>query len=103
MWVREVDGAGSQSGLSRSRLPVYCEEEKGVNRLLQWFMNYGLVMAILVWAATVALMAFHLKDSPWRWAFVLLSLGGVATVGLIFGIRRYVNSMAKSRRNEADP
>jgi hypothetical protein len=103
MWVREVHGARSQSGPVQVALPVYCEEEKGVNRLLQWFMNYGLVVAILVWAATVALMAFHLKDSPWRWAFVLLSLGGVATVGLIFGIRKYVNSMAKPQRNEADP
>jgi hypothetical protein len=58
-------------------------------------MNYGLVAAILMWAATVALMAYHLKDSPWRWAFVLLSLGGLATVGLILWIRKYVNNMAK--------
>ncbi len=43
-----------------------------MNRLLQWFMNYGLVAAILVWAATVALMAYHLEDYPWRWAFNML-------------------------------
>ncbi len=47
-----------------------------VNRFLQLFLNYGLVAAILVWAATVALMAYHLKESPWRWAFILLSLAG---------------------------
>ncbi len=72
-----------------------------MNRLLQWFMNYGLVAAILVWAATVALMAYHLEDSPWRWAFILLSLGGVATVGVIFWIRKYVNAMTKPQSQQA--
>ncbi len=65
-----------------------------MNRLSQLFLNYGLALAILVWAATVALMAYHLEESPWRWAFILLSLAGLGTVGVIFWIRRYVkNSM----------
>ena len=55
-----------------------------MTRFLQLFLNYGLVAAILVWAATVALMAYHLKESPWRWAFILLSLAGLGTIGVIF-------------------
>ena len=55
-----------------------------MNRFLRLFLNYGLVAAILVWAATVALMAYHLKESPWRWAFILLSLAGLGTIAVIF-------------------
>lgn len=67
-----------------------------MNRFLQLFLNYGLVLAILVWAATVALMAYHLHESPWRWAFILLSLAGLGTVGVIFWIRRYVKNSLKA-------
>jgi hypothetical protein len=66
-----------------------------MNRFVQLFLHYGLVAAILVWAATVALMAYHLHESPWRWAFVLLSLAGLGTIGVIFWIRRYVNHAAQ--------
>ncbi|GMV50261.1 hypothetical protein FBQ96_06555 [Nitrospirales bacterium NOB] len=69
-----------------------------MNRLLQLFLNYGLVAAILVWAATVALMAYHLKESPWRWAFVLLALAGLGTVWVIFQIRKYVKRVTKEQR-----
>lgn len=69
-----------------------------MNRFLQLFLNYGLVAAILVWAATVALMAYHLKESPWRWAFILLSLAGLGTIGVIFWIRKYVNNAAKAQQ-----
>jgi membrane protein implicated in regulation of membrane protease activity len=69
-----------------------------MNRFLQLFLNYGLVAAILVWAATVALMAYHLKDSPWRWAFILLSLAGLGTVWAIFQIRKYVKRVTKEQR-----
>jgi len=68
-----------------------------MNRFVQLFLHYGLVAAILVWAATVALMAYHLHESPWRWAFVLLSLAGLGTIGVIFWIRRYVNNAAQSQ------
>lgn len=63
---------------------------------LQHFMNYGLVAAVVVWAAVVALMAYHLDESPWRWVFVALSLGGVATVAGIFRIRKYIDNLAKA-------
>lgn len=68
-----------------------------MNRFVRLFLHYGLVAAILVWAATVALMAYHLHESPWRWAFVLLSLAGLGTIGVIFWIRRYVNNAAQSQ------
>ena len=67
-----------------------------MNRFLELFMHYGLVAAILVWAGAVGLMAYHLTDSPWRWTFVALSVGGLATVGVILWIRRYVNSLSKT-------
>jgi len=69
-----------------------------MNRFLQLFLNYGLVAAILVWAATVALMAYHLKESPWRWAFILLSLAGLGTIGIIFWIRKYVNRVSRAQQ-----
>ncbi|WHZ13863.1 MAG: hypothetical protein OJF52_000697 [Nitrospira sp.] len=69
-----------------------------MNRFLQLFLNYGLVAAIVVWAATVALMAYHLKESPWRWAFVLLSLAGLGTVWAIFQIRKYVKRVTKEQQ-----
>lgn len=69
-----------------------------MTRFLQFFLHYGLVLAILVWAATVALMAYHLHESPWRWAFILLALGGLGTVGVIFWIRKYVNKTAQTQR-----
>ena len=69
-----------------------------MNRFLQLFLNYGLVAAILVWAATVALMAYHLKESPWRRAFILLSLAGLGTIGVIFWIRKYVNRVSRAQQ-----
>jgi len=69
-----------------------------MNRFLRFFLDYGLVLAILVWAATVALMAYHLDESPWRWAFILLSMAGLGTIGVIFWIRTYVNKTAQTQR-----
>lgn len=63
-------------------------------------MNYGLVAAVLVWAAVVALMAYHLEDSPWRWAFIALALGGLGTVWGIFGIRKYVDRLSKASERQ---
>jgi hypothetical protein len=68
--------------------------------MLRGFLNYGLVAAVLVWAAVVAMMAYRLEDSPWRWAFVALALGGIATVGVIFWIRNYVHNVVKTQRHE---
>jgi len=57
-------------------------------------------VAILVWAAAIALMAYHLDDSPWRWAFAALALGGVATVWGIGWIRRCVDTVTKTTQPE---
>lgn len=67
---------------------------------LQYFMNYGLIAAVLVWAAVVGLMAYHLEDSPWRWVFVALAAGGIATVGAIMKIRKYIDRLNKPSQQE---
>ncbi len=87
------------------REPVLSSLEEGgrrerVKRFLQFFMQYGLVAAVLVWAAVVGLMAYHLDESPWRWVFVALVAGGLATVGVIFRIRKYIDSLDKTPQQE---
>ncbi|MSQ77401.1 MAG: hypothetical protein EXR97_02965 [Nitrospiraceae bacterium] len=74
-----------------------------VKRLLQWFLHYGLMAAILVWAAAVGMMAYHLADSEWRWAFAALSVGGIATIGGILWIRTYIDRLteASQKGNES--
>ena len=94
---------GDALGMCRSRrlaFPSGVGEigRRTMNRFLQFFLNYGLVVAILVWAATVALMAYHLHESPWRWAFILMSLAGLGTVWVIFLIRKYVNKTAQTQQ-----
>jgi hypothetical protein len=64
--------------------------------LLQWFLHYGLVASVLVWAGAVGLMAYHLTDSEWRWAFAALSIFGLVTIGGIFWIRSYIDGLAAS-------
>ena len=61
--------------------------------MLRGFLNYGLVAAVVVWAAVVAMMAYRLEDSPWRWAFAALAVGGIATIAAIFKIRKYVDAL----------
>ncbi len=68
--------------------------------MLRAFLNYGLVAAISVWAAVIALMAYRLDDSPWRWAFVALAFGGVLTIVAIFWIRRYVHALDKASEEQ---
>ena len=69
-----------------------------MNRLLRWFLHYGLVAAVLVWAGAVALMAYHLHDSEWRWAFAALSVGGIATIGGILWIRTYIDGLIEASK-----
>jgi hypothetical protein len=69
--------------------------EREKKEMLKGFLNYGLVAAVVVWAAVVAMMAYRLDDSPWRWAFAALAVGGVATVAGIFKIRKYVDALNK--------
>jgi len=68
--------------------------------MLKAFLNYGLVAAVIVWAGVVALMAYRLEDSPWRWAFAALAVGGIATVAVIFKIRRYIDELGKSSQQQ---
>lgn len=63
-------------------------------------MNYGLVVAVLVWAAVVGLMAYHLEESPWRWAFIALAAGGLVTGGVIIKIRKYIDGLNRSSQQE---
>lgn len=69
-----------------------------MSRLLQWFLHYGLVASVLVWAVVVALMAYRLADSEWRWAFAALSVGGFITIGGIFWIRSYVDGLTEASK-----
>lgn len=72
--------------------------------MLRAFLNYGLVAAVLVWAAVVGMMAYRLEDSPWRWAFIVLAIGGLVTIAGIFKIRKYVDGMTKvSHKQESKP
>ena len=64
--------------------------------MLRAFLNYGLVAAVVVWAAVVGMMAYRLEESPWRWAFVGLVFAGGITVAGIFWIRSYVDKLNKA-------
>jgi hypothetical protein len=68
--------------------------------MLRGFLNYGLVAAILVWAAVVAMMAYRLDESPWRWAFVALALGGVAVAVGILKMRKYIDGLNKASEQQ---
>jgi hypothetical protein len=67
-----------------------------VRAFRQWFMNYGLVASILVSTALVAVLAYRLEGSRWRWPMVLLALAGLGTVAGIFWIRRYIDRQPKA-------
>ena len=62
----------------------------------QWFMNYGLVASILVSTALVAVLAYRLDGSRWRWPMVALALAGLGTVAGILWIRRYIDRQPKA-------
>ena len=62
---------------------------------LRLFMNYGLVAAIFVATALVAVLAYRLEGSPWRWPLVALVLGGLGTIAVIFWIKKYVDRQTK--------
>ena len=61
-----------------------------------WFMHYGLVLSILVSTALVALLAYRLEGSRWRWPMVALALGGIGTAAGILWIRRYIDRQTKA-------
>jgi uncharacterized membrane protein (UPF0136 family) len=63
-------------------------------------MNYGLVAAILVATALVAVLAYRLEGSRWRWPLVALVLVGLGTVAGIFWIRKYIDGLNKTTEQE---
>jgi cyanate permease len=67
---------------------------------LRLFMNYGLVAAILVATALVAVLAYRLEGSSWRWPLAALVLGGLGTVAGIFWIKKYVDRQTKASEQE---
>jgi uncharacterized membrane protein (UPF0136 family) len=67
---------------------------------LRLFMNYGLVAAILVATALVAVLAYRLEGSSWRWPLAALVLGGLGTIAGIFWIRKYVDGLKKTPEQE---
>jgi hypothetical protein len=81
----------------------FAEGKRGKEQMLRAFLNYGLVAAVLVWAGVVALLAYRLEDSPWRWAFAALAVAGVVTVGAIFKIRKYVDGLNKASEQQGKP
>jgi len=67
---------------------------------LRLFMNYGLAAAIFVGTALVAVLAYRLEGSPWRWPLVALVLAGFGTIAGIFWIRKYVDGLKKTTEQE---
>ena len=67
---------------------------------LRLFMNYGLVAAILVATALVAVLAYRLEGSRWRWPMVALALAGIGTAAGIFWIRKYVDGLKKTTEQD---
>jgi uncharacterized membrane protein (UPF0136 family) len=61
-----------------------------------WFLNYGLVLSILVSTALVALLAYRIEGSRWRWPMVALALGGIGTAAVVLWIRRYIDRQSKA-------
>ncbi len=62
----------------------------------QWFMDYGLVASILVSTALVAVLAYRLDGSRWRWPMVALALAGIGTAVGILWLRRYIDRQPKA-------
>jgi uncharacterized membrane protein (UPF0136 family) len=59
-------------------------------------MNYGLVASILVSTALVAVLAYRLDGSRWRWPMVALALAGIGTALGILWLRRYIDRQLKA-------
>ena len=102
--VRAVeDNPTIPSGISKSFFygkEKESEEGRVVKGFRSWFMHYGLVAAVLVSTALVAVLAFRLDGSRWRWPMVALALAGIGTAVGILWIKRYINSLTKKSEEE---
>jgi hypothetical protein len=99
-WTRAVeDNPTVPSGISKSFLygrEEGSEEGRIVKGFRGWFMNYGLVLSILVSTALVAVLAYRLEGSRWRWPMVALALAGVGTAVGILWLRRFIDRQPKA-------
>ena len=103
-WTRAVEDSPTiPSGISKSFLygrDEGSEEGRIVKGFRGWFMNYGLVLSILVSTALVAVLAYRLDGSRWRWPMVALALAGVGTAVGILWIGRYIDRQPKASEQE---
>ncbi|WP_447980177.1 hypothetical protein [Candidatus Nitrospira bockiana] len=67
------------------------------------FMEQGLLWAIIVWAAAVALMAINIPDAFWRWSFLALSAAGIGLVVLINWARKKLVMMGQASKDRSEP
>jgi hypothetical protein len=73
-----------------------------VKRFFKLFMEYGLMWALLVWAAAVAMMAINTPDPVWRWSFLALSAAGLVLVVVINWVRKKLLTMAQVSKEGTD-
>jgi len=72
-----------------------------VKRFVLKFMEHGLIWAIVVWAAAVALMAVNTVDPFWRWSFLALSAGGLILAAVINWARKKLALVAQAQQKES--